>query len=275
MNSIAKTIQLHKNRLLLAIFVGLGLLFSLQILKDHGATHFLVSVVCISIIMLLEIYANWRYATRVLRQIDMPNVNIYNLWGHLLNHIVLPLLLYYSVAGFVFYNDDDLIRLVAIALFVGIYLVLLVNIRAYYMDEFKTEEETRYIFDVIKLSSFFLGVNLILHIMGYAGLPTWLGGIFICFLAIGIGLLLILRKAQHNMLTVMYVLVTSFIIAIVFMIVTLGSFMLLGVNIILFLLFYFIYAILHHRLDRTLTIETFIEYCLILIIAVLIFWGIS
>ena len=265
----------NKRSIFYAFLTGFGLIFAIQLLKDYGLDKFLLAVVITSLILFLEIYLNWRFATKVLRQIDMPSVNVYNLWGHLLNHISLPLLLFFSLAGFIYFNSDDLIRLIAISFLVIINATLFINVRSYYRDEFKVEEATRYIYDVIKLIIFFFCINLILHVKILFQVELWISALVVCSLVLILGFLVIYRRAQLGLDTIIYVICASFLISIFFMILDTFGFMLLGINVVIFLIFYMILSILHHKMERTLTLGIFTEYILILLLAFLLFSGIS
>jgi len=273
--SILKFLSKYKWCIFYAVMSGFGLAFALQLLKDYGVDKFLMGVLFTILLLCFEIYLNWRYATKVLRQIDMPSINVYNLWGHFMNHLTLPLLLIISFAGFIFFNEDDLIRIVAICFLTIINLILFVNIHSYYKDEFRLEEETRYIYDLIKLIIFFFGLNLILNIKKYWEVELWIVSLLVCFLALGLGLLLIYRKNAQSLVSVAYVIIVSFGLSVIFMILSFLGVVFFGINIIIFLLFYLALAILHHKIDRTLTINVFIEYSLIIVLVFLLFIGIS
>lgn len=275
MRIILKFIYKNKHSIFYAFLTGFGLVFAIQLLKDYGLDKFLFTVIITSLILFLEIYLNWRFATKVLRQIDMPSVNVYNLWGHLLNHISLPLLLFYSLAGFIYFNSDDLIRLIAISFLVIINVTLFINVRSYYRDEFKVEESTRYIYDVIKLIVFFFCINLILHVKILLQVDLWISALGVCALVLILGFLVIYRTAQLGFDTIIYVICASFVISIFFMILNIFGFMLLGINVIIFLTFYMVLSILHHKMERTLTLGVFTEYFLILLLAFLLFSGIN
>ncbi|MBN2016173.1 hypothetical protein JW766_05055 [Candidatus Dojkabacteria bacterium] len=265
----------NKRSIFYAFSTGFGLTFALELLKDYGGDEFWMGVSLTSVVLILEIYLNWRFATRILRQIDLPSINTYNLWGHFLNHITLPLLLFFSLAGFIYFNSDDLVRLIAIIALVFINIILFINIRSYYQDEFKIDVSTRYIYDVIKLIISFFGINLILHVKVLLQLDLWLMACCVCFLLLILGGLLIYRKAQVNIYTIAYVIISSFLIAVVFMLLNVFGFILLGINVISFLLFYFSLSILHHRIERSLTLNVFLEYVMFFIIALLLFAGLS
>jgi len=266
-----------KNRrsIFYALLTGLGQLFSIHLLKEKGINAFLISNAVTCLILCFEIYLNWRYATKVLRQIDMPDINVYNLWGHLLNHITLPILLFISFSGFIYFNKDDLVRLVALSLLIFINSILFINIRSYYEDKFRIETSTRYIYDIIKLFIFFFGVNLILHIQIILQLEVWVASISIALLVLLLGFLLIYRQSQVNIHTIYYIIISAFIIGVLFMLISFSPILTLGINIVIFLLFYFDISILQHKLDRSLTLEIFTEYLLTLILAFVIFAGIS
>ncbi|MBU0976466.1 MAG: hypothetical protein ABIE03_07905 [Patescibacteria group bacterium] len=270
-----KYIITNRRSIFYALLVGLGLLFGLQVLKDYGTKEFLYAICGTALVVFLEIYLNWRYATKVLRQVDMPSVNVYSLWGHLLNHIMLPLLLLFSVSGFIFFHKDDLIRIIVIALMSVVFVILFINIRSYYEDEFKTEEKTRYVYEVMKLIIFFFGLNLIINLEVFWGLDIWISAFLVSLLVTILGMLLIYRKSQLGIIQGGYVIGSAVVVALSFLVLHSAGVIMLGVNVTVFLLFYFLFSILNHRLDRTLTKGIFLEYVLILLFAFLLFCGIS
>jgi len=275
MKSIIQFISKNKRSIFYSFVISIGIFFALSMYSEYGNKSYWRVIAIISIIFIFEIYLNWRFATKVLRQIDMPNINVYNLWGHLINHITLPLLLFYSFAGFLYFNQDEVVRYFSILLHFMINVILFVNIRSYYQDEFNIEEKTKYIYDLIKLIIFFLGVNLILHGVMLAEAQIWIGAFLLSLLALMLGLLLIYRKNQKEMLVIVYIIISTLLIGIVYILLFTLGFVLLGINLILFLLFYFILSFLHHKIERTLTPHVVLEYVLIFILALLLFHNLS
>ena len=222
-----------------SIVISLGLLFSLEMLKDYGSKAFLIVVVGCSCILLFEIYLNWRLSAKVLKQVDMPILNAYSLWGHSLNHILLPLLLIYSFAAFIYINDDDLIRIISIVIYMVLNFLLFVNIRSYYLDEFKVEEDTNYIYDIIKLILYFFSVNVILHLGNLEAINTLIQGFFIGIFSVLLGFLILFRENVFELSAKLYVFAISVVIALVYMLALSYQIVLLGINIMTFLIFYF------------------------------------
>ena len=68
----------NKRSIFYAISTGLGLAFSIQLLKEYGADRFLLAVIITSLVFVIQIYLNWRFAAKLFRQIDMPIFNVYN-----------------------------------------------------------------------------------------------------------------------------------------------------------------------------------------------------
>ena len=263
----------RKRSVFYSFILGLLLLFGLQVLKDYGSKGFLIVILVNCLILIFEIYLNWRYATRSLRQVDLPLGGVYNIWGHILNHLALPILLTLSISGFLFFNNDDLIRIISVLIYVFLILILLINIRSYYEDEFKTESVTRYIYEVIKLVIFFFSINIILHLEELLRLDAWIGTFLICVLIVTLGLLLIYRRNQIGFAQIAYLVLSSIVISVIYIFLDLSNIVLLGVNVIIFILFYFVMSILHNKIERTLTIGILVEYILISILALALFYG--
>ncbi|MDD3647352.1 MAG: hypothetical protein PHS44_02525 [Candidatus Dojkabacteria bacterium] len=270
-----KSIAANKRSIFYGVLVGLGLLFGLQILKDYGPKEYVYTICGIMLIVFFEIYLNWRYATRILRQVDLPTINVYSLWSHILNHIMLPVLLLLSVSGFIFFHRDDLVRVIVIVLVSIVFVTLFINIRSYYEDEFRVEEKTRYIYEIMKLVIFFFGLNLVISIEVFWGIDIWISAFLVSLLVIILGMLLIYRKNQFELVQIIYIVLSASIIAVLFLVLHNLEVLMLGINVIIFLVFYFLFSLLNHRLERTLTKEIFIEYGLILLFAFLLFSGIS
>jgi len=275
MKNLLYFILKNRRSLFFSITLGLGAVFSIEILKDYGTKAFLVVNSITILILIFEIYLDWHYATKVLRQIDMPSINAYNLAGHIINHITLPLLLYISLVGFVYFNIDDLIRLIIILIVTFVNTLLFINIRSYYEDDFNLDYSTRYIYDVIKLIVFFLAVNVILHLKLRLNIDVWVISILIYFLVLLLSFLIVYRQGQIGRQTFTYISITSFLIAVLFMILNIFEIFLIGTNVITFLLFYFDISILQHKLNRDLTFNILVEYILTLFLAIILFSGIS
>lgn len=270
-----KSLIKNKRSIIYSIILGLGLSFSLQMLVDYGENAFWIAIGISSLIMIFTIYMNWRYASKVIRQLDMPKINVYDLKGNLVNHIFLPFMLFYSVAGFIFYNNDSLIRGLTVILFVFVNYILFMNIEAYYKDEFRKDEKTRYIYDTIKLIISFIGTNLILHFSRNNELEIYIQAILIYILLCLLGSLAVTRRNMFSFKPLTYVGITSFVIALFFMLALSIHIVMLGVNLLTFLLFYFSLSILHHRAERTLTLSVFGEYVVIFLLGFVLFLGIS
>ncbi len=275
MNMALRFLNKNKRSFVHSTFIGLGCILALQLLKESGKNAFWGVIGGLVLLQLFELYLNWRYATKVLRQIDMPNVNVYNLWGHLLNHILLPILLIITFSGFIYFNDDDLVRIVAIALLSLLHTILFINIRSYYHDEFKSEESTRYVYDLLKLVIFFFGINLILHFQLLFSVGTTFISFSVSVFSLILGFLLIYRRNQVALKTLLYITVMAFFVGTSFMILSVWGIVLLGINLITFLVFYFGMSLLHNKLERTLTLETFLQYIIMLLLALSLFSGIS
>lgn len=275
MNLIFSALKKNKRALLYSGVLVLGLLFAVEIMKDHGPRAFLIVTVILSLILLFEVYINWRFATKVLRQIDIPNINAYSLRGHLVNHLLLPIFLFYSTAGFIYFNDDDLIRILTIVIFAVVNLILLINIRAYYRDEFKVDIQTRYVYDMIKLIIFFFCVNLILYGGSLLNIGILIEGVTVFIVALFLELVVMYRKEEVNLIGRVYILVATFLVMAGFVALKVSGILALGVNVLTFLLFYFLVSILHHKLERTLSFELFMEYALIFVLGVVLFLGVS
>lgn len=275
MQNINKVLVKNRRSVFYSFVICLGLIFSLQLLNDFGLRYFLIASLFTAFVLIFEIYLDWRYATKVLRQIDMPSINVYNLWGNLLNHIFLPILLLFTTFGFIYFNKDNLVRYFTIVLVGVVNSILFINIRSYYEDKFNIESGTRYVFDAIKLFIFFFGVNLLLHFLVQFDLDIWLGAFGSAFLVIVLGGLLLYRKEQTDLIQLIYLVVSAFLVAVLFLLLHSMGMVLLGINVLSFLLFYFLLSILSHKIERTLSKNTLIEYLLILIIAFLLFLGIN
>lgn len=275
MKNIYVFLNKNSRSIFYALTTGLGLFFALDQLKEEGINRYLLIIGLTILLQAFEVFLDWRYATKILRQIDLPNVNIYNLWGHILNHIILPVFIIVSVAGFIYYNSDDLIRIVAIFIVISINMILFINIRSYYQDEFLVEQKTRYVYTAIKLVIFFFSMNFLLHLSRFCLFEIWVLTCLVCFLILILAFLMIYQRAQVSLATIIYVIVSAFVISLIFMVLSQIGIILIGLNVITFLLFYFALSILHHKMERTLTRNVLGEYILILILALSIFFGLS
>jgi len=252
-----------------------GLLLSIEILNNYGEKLFLFINFIVCLVILIEIYINWRISVRVLKQLHMTIQNSYNVLGHFFNHLVTPLLFYLSSAYFIYFNEDPILNLVTIIILFFIFFVFFVNIKSYYKDDFKEELKTNYIYDALKLFIYFYSINIVLSFSQLNNFSIQIVGILIFLISFIIGIFITAKEIFFNFSAKLYFLFGSFFISIVFFVLSFFNFIELGINFILFLFFYFILSLFHHRTERTLTIEIIVQYILFFLLSLVLFWGIS
>jgi hypothetical protein len=252
--------------------MALGLVFLQQLGATSSFTTFLLGLLVLELVLLMEIYTTFRYASSLLRQLDLPSVEIYKRNAQLVYHLLLPTLTYFGLAGFIYTNNISSLTLVYFFVSWLLFALLFINIRAYYEDKFKLEKQTHVVYDLIKITLFFTITDTILNLSSRYDFNFFvLAGLVFCLTSL-LTLLIFLRYSGINQLfNIVLILLAGLTIG--YLTATLQVFLDQQNLLVAFysaLVFYIFNAILHHELAKTLRIATVLEYILVAIICFLI-----
>lgn len=191
----------------------------------------------------------------------------------LIDHFILPIAVYVSIAGFVYFNrTTQVVYVVLIGAFV-MFTLLFANIRAFYLHYSSMEVSTHYVYDIVKLISFFCATNAVFNLAasmdrGYL--------ILVPLLALVLMGLTTHRYQQLHPFSALLVGLLGLIVGVLSVVLFL-SFpgMIMSVGLITFAAFYFSMAFLHHYMHSDLTIRIIVEYLLVFLLVLLLVLGIS
>lgn len=251
-------------------------LFLLLLLKtNQQELKFVIYSMFPLYILLFEFYSSRRKYLFEMGQLKLQSRNVSYLQtkGVLVHHLILPTILLAGTLGFIYFNASSLANLGLIALCYFCYFILFENFKFLYSNNFVYERKTHYIFDLIKLVSFFLFTNLLFHLYDI-GLSK-----IILLILLGITVLLffmfeVLRREQANSTVMIFVgASTTATIILTFVLMTFMNLNNIELSAITFSCYYLLGAILHHKLSGTFTTKVLTEYAIMstLLITVVFF----
>lgn len=225
-------------------------------------------------IFLIEIFINWHVNTGSTNIIVKLEAQIRKESRHIFYLIVLPIALYISFIGFSYNNlSNNIFYLVLSLIFVTFYLFF-TNIKVYFDSRLDNDEKMDSILDILKFIIFFTNINTFSYLfINDNQFISVLGSFTISFLII---LMILWRVERIHKKTILYSVLSSFIVSVVFFILN-HAFDLTpsSITLMLILLFYIILAILHHRIRRTLNPSVILEYVLVLLALSAVIYGVS
>jgi hypothetical protein len=264
--------SLKKNLLpiIYGLAVALAMVFVQAVYVTNPDYFWIGSIISFSI-LIFTIYLTRLRSTKTLRQLELPDVDNYTRLEIFIYHLLLPSIGFWSFTSFIYTNIQlNLTFLYFITAFFT-YASLFINIRAYYLDKFKLEEDTHYVYDLIKIFSYFNLVTATLNLSDRFGLNFYIISALIFTIASLLTLIIILRKTNVNLIHLLIILLAG--LSLGYLSATLNIFLAVSNLVIGFLsslIFYLVNAILHHELDGTLRISTLVEYTLVAIICFLL-----
>jgi len=241
---------------------------------------YFVSAIILYLVVLFEMFYIWFVAQEKLKQFDLPLISNYSRIKRYIHHFMLPSLLYISVVGFIYYNNQTAIRIPIIVLSFIAFFSLFINLRAFYQDKFKLEESTYFVYDLIELMIFFTMVNIGFHFIITTGVSPSVLVIFIFFISLLLLTLNLYQFENFNLNSMIFVTALSLVPTILVYILfyhtdfypnTNG----LIISVLTFLTYYFIFGILSHKLDGSLKPSVIIEYISIFLLTLAFLSGIS
>ncbi|MCA9379517.1 hypothetical protein KC640_03745 [Candidatus Dojkabacteria bacterium] len=256
-----------------ALTVALGLALAYDQLRFPAATKFWqINLVVLSVFVLELIINVQQHRQLFAGQIAQATVSS-NRLAKLVDHFFLPILVYLSIAGFIYFNrEPGIVYFVLVGAF-ALFTLLFANIRSFYLHYADVETLTHYVYDIIKLVLFFSALDSVFNLAsgGQQGLL-----LLIPVLGVGLMGLLTYRYRQLHMTTLILVILLGTIVGIL----AITAFLFMPGMIILasllgFVAFYFAVAILHHFIHGDLTLSITAEYIVIFVLIFLLVLGIS
>lgn len=268
---MAKFFKKNRRALFYGFVIALGVVFLQQIAATSSLSVFMVGAVVLGLIFVLELYTNYFLAVKLLKQLQLPNVSIYTPTTQTIYHAFLPILLFISILGFVYSNNIPSLSWLYFSFSFFMFTLLFINIRAYYEDKFKLEESTHLIYDLIKIFIFFAFCNTLLNLSTIFDFNFYVRAGIVFAVASLLTFLVLLRRKHYSHYNILLIIfaglaigyITSSLLEIV------GGKSLL-VTFYSTLIFYLFNAVLHHEIERNLTLSLIFEYVLVAAICLLV-----
>lgn len=266
--NIAKIVNQNLRAAFYALTIMLGIFLALSELDDGRVDSFRNISIVVSFVFFIEIYSGWRFRKHVLSQTSINRIEDYSPLVQFIHHLLLPMGLYFSILLFGYFNSQPHLRLsILVIAFVSL-SILFANIRAYYLYKVQLLHQTNYIYDITKFLIFFCVAQAL---YSYNQLnPS---------IALVAGTLTLLAFALINLMLVRYQkLETKGIVAtlLVSFLVTASSVIMLKLSpanplqmsFVSILSFYIASALIHHKMDRSLSISIIFEYIVVLLLSI-------
>lgn len=247
-----------------ALVVALGVVFLQQLALGASTAAVAVAVLILLLILLMQLFIIYAASTQLLRQLDLPSVEVYTKKTQFIYHLLIPLISLLAIIGFVLTNNQLALAWIYFLGTFALFTILFINIRAYYEDKFKLEQQTHVVYDILKIILFFTIANFIFNLASRYAFNFFVVAGLVFVAASVFTLLVLLRHPNLGYLNMGLVLCSGLVIG--YLGAALRNLLVTQNLVAAFyatLVFYIANAILHHELERTLKFSIVLEYILV------------
>lgn len=255
--------------LVLSLFIGLLIEFT------NDLNKFLTALFVGIITLLLQITIIYKQAEKKLTQLQIPKVNRYSNATEITLHYIMPVLFLIDIGIYIYYNPIVYLSpLVLIFSFVS-FLLLFINIRAYFEDKFNIETNTHFIYFFISVFSVFCLNIFLLNLTSKYDLPLVVSAFVLLFSILVMFYFSFLENIHLNIFLFIIFITISLIIAAlgIGLYQEFGS--ILRSSFVTTLFFYFINALFVHKKEGTLSLVVCLEYLSIIGLSLVLLFGIN
>jgi hypothetical protein len=253
-----------------ALSLAIGVVFVQIIGTQYPIQHYIGFSGILHGVLIIEVFLNYRKSVQVIKQLDLPEVKIYNRFTQAVFHWLVPISFLVVLLTFIYLNNQSSLILFFFALSFAFFFLFFVNMRAYYEDKFKLEAKTHFIYDVMKIFTFFALVNSILNISTGFEINFFITVALVSIAAIILTLSMLLVERRVGIVTWALIFLAG--MALGYLTSSLQLF-LDGTNLIISfysaLVFYIFNALIYHEIKRTLNRQIIVEYLLVAAICLL------
>lgn len=246
-----------------------------KLIKEGNTSVFVIFSFLALFIFVSEIIIDYIHKNKKL-EINFDVNDEVNEASEILNKILLPFLLYTSLLGYTYYNFSGRFVLLIYLLIYMAFLLLFLNIRAFFELDLKLERNTNLVYDLIKFLIFYCFVDTILNLYKAGTIGVVVFGLMYVTLFILLSYLFLIRYVRSSRQIKRFLAVQNLIavasLAIVF-VLTESSALLLAL--IAFFVFYTSLAIIHHVINKTISFWVVFEYLLVFLMASSVLIGIG
>lgn len=267
------TIEQYHSLIFAAVSV-IGFELITLLYMQSGTGIFLAATFLFLFIFVFEAFLSLRFAQDVKSKLPLPHVVDEVQHIHISNHLILPSLLYLSIAGFIYFNYFSLQTEAVILIGAITFFSIFQGQRATFRQEFVFDETLHYIYDSIKIIIFFLATSILIQSAMRFSFSTILLFILQEALAFILLLLIIVRKQQFNSTGILYIFLASLASAVI-VVLMFPHWGAITIALVTCVIFYLFIGVIHHKIQATLTFELISEYIIIALIILVALRGIS
>lgn len=250
----------------------IGFAFLINISTNTYPQYYFYISIALYGVLLFELYSTIFYSRYISAQYSLNEIDSRDGLTHILHHIVIPSLLYWSLSGFIFFHNTISLTIFSLVTSAVLFALLFYNISAYFEHQFKLENRTHYIYDVLLIFIVFCGVDSIISY--FTTKPVSVLFFLIIFLMI-ITTVTAVRLSSRN---IVKELLSGLVpIAISSLIVILGLHNNVHSILLAFLIaniYYYFLAMLHHLRDGDLNSRVLTEYIVVFLLLLVLIFGI-
>lgn len=244
-----------------ALTVGLSLAFD-QLSLDASGSFWTVILILV-VLLLIEIFSSWLF-----HYINHPGEKIKLIstgqqWIGLMQHWGLPVITLLLQAATIYFNRQSEVRYLIYAVNWLIFSLLFANLRSQHDKDWRNERITHLVYDLLQIYIIFLFAHL-------TGLLTADGGLKLAAtIGLGITAIMIMTTStvrRHRTPLSMLTLGGALIIANTTIFIALSNMVnitALELGVVYTLMFYFVMAVVHHLVQKNLTLQLLGEYLLV------------
>lgn len=256
------------------VYAFITLLIFLLLIKinnEYSLKEYIFYSISGGLIFILLLFFSWWYPKKAFKQDYLPKIILSeHPIGLVVNHYIVPSLLYIGIVLFIYVNRDYVLK--------GLIILSSFFIFGLLFDSIRIFQERRELlvsaFDSAKLFLFFVLINSLLRLRLEYNLNLTVTLTIVFMLVFLLNLLMFLRNLKPGHLELGYMLgVALFITLIYYAFSNFGNY--LTTNFILLVTYYFSIAAITHKIERTLTIKLLFEYVLFLCLSIILLFNIS
>lgn len=256
----------------LSLLAALVVLFTLRDIGVAWYGYWIAAGVLYSS-MIIEVLTAFSFAKRRAQRMSLVHIPENTLRPNFYYHIILPSLLYISTTTFLFFDFNTVIDLIIIGLSSATYYIFLLNVRAAYLNDFKTESWSQQILDSTTVVIYFSATTTLVEVAerfawNSFGPVAAAGILFIGFL-----FLTLWKRQEVRFIAVLGVVILGGLISLAAYLTWVNPGLAvepLRVGFLWTIGYYLFSATFLHKLEGTLNPGIFLEYLLIAAVAIFV-----
>ncbi|MBN1331276.1 hypothetical protein JW978_00110 [Candidatus Dojkabacteria bacterium] len=265
----------NTKQLLFATIITLAITLIVNAKNSGNGNAIYPAILLSSVILVIQVFVIYKRASQKLKQLQIPAVNRYKDSLEIFYHFVLPIVFFIDLCLFIYFNTVYLLTPVLLIFCFIVFLVLFINIRAYFEDKFKIELSTHFIYFFIINFTLFSFCIAILSISYSYSLPIILVCILVAVFSSATLYFSHLESARLDFRLLLLIALFGFVCGIISAILFHEFSSILRTSFIVASLFYFLNSLITHKKEGTLEAAVVFEYLTVLALGFTVLFGIN